>query len=81
MCTDNFSHTVESGSGEDTTTTTANKREKGGLSDGVLSGMAILGLTATLMGMAVVFLVIYIRYGTIRKSQTQERVALISDNK
>lgn len=79
--TDISSCTVESGSGGDTIIMTTNKSEDRGLSDGVLSVMVILGLIATLMAMAVVFLVIYIRYATIRRPHGQDRLPLIPDNR
>jgi hypothetical protein len=61
--------------------TTNNNEEEEGLSDGVLSGMVILGLSATLTALAVVFMLIYIRYATIRRPQMQqERLPLIPDN-
>ena len=60
--------------------TTNSNSEEGGLSSGALSGMVILGLIATLMAMTVVFILIYMRYGTIRKPHDQERIPLIPDN-
>ena len=60
---------------------TTNNNEEEGLSDGVLSGMVILGLVATLTALAVVFMLIYIRYATTRRPQMQqERLPLIPDN-
>ena len=59
---------------------TTNTSEETGLSDGILSGIVILGLIATLMAIAVVFMLIYIRYATIRKPQSQERLPLIPDD-
>ncbi|CAI8009461.1 hypothetical protein GBAR_LOCUS6345 [Geodia barretti] len=71
----------ESGSGGDTIIMTTNNNEEEGLSDGVLSGMVILGLAGTLTALAVVFMLIYIRYATIRRPQMQqERLPLIPDN-
>ena len=58
-----------------------NNSEEGGVSDGALSGMVILGLIATLMALTVIFMVVYIRYTPFRRLlQNQERIRLIPDD-
>lgn len=70
--------------GGDTIIMANNSRDVSGLSTGVLSGMVILGLIATLMALTVVFLMIYIRYGGIVRLRPDpghnERLPLIADN-
>ena len=56
------------------------KSSKGQLSDGALSGVVILGLIATVMTIAVVLMVVYIRYSVNRKPQNKEKIPLIPDD-
>ena len=56
-----------------------NSHEEQGVSDGVLSGMVILGLIATLMVFAVLFMLAYIRYSN-KRLRNQERIPLVPEN-
>lgn len=51
-----------------------------GLSGGALSGIVILGLLATLMAITVALMVVYIRYNTLRTTQSHEMSPLVSEN-
>ena len=58
----------------------AENNSEGQLSGGALSGIVVLVLVAALLAVAVVLMVVYIRYSGVRRPQNQERIPLIPDN-
>ena len=73
-------YAVESASGDTFIVANHEKSSEGQLSDGLLSGITILGLVATLLAIAVVLMVVYIRYSTIKKPQNQDKIPLITSD-